>query len=140
MKRTFALIFTSILLSGCAAPQETFKGFIGISTKEVEEYRTQAVVKVLDFGYDACYAKAEKALKTMENVSIYAKSKELIAVYYVNLNTTPVGVFFKAIDPNRTQVEISSAAEEAREAVAKELFLKFAPPAPKQEGADHNIK
>jgi len=130
MKKILFAVSICIFLSGCGTfkencetSKELFKGFLGFSTKEVEEYRKDATIKILNCGYDACYALIEGKLKEAF-IPVYSRSRELIAVYYVDLNTTPVGIFFKAIDANHTQVEVSSPSPGARNAVFDALFLE----------------
>ena len=122
MKKILITLSVCVLLSGCATPAELLKGFLGISTKELEEGRSDALVKVFDYNYDTCYKKVESIVKAMPKVSVYARDKGGIAFYYIDPNTTPVGVFFKSIDPAHTQVEISSQDSSAKEWVAKNIF------------------
>jgi len=122
MKKILMTLSVCILLSGCAAPGELLKEFLGVSTKELEEGRSDAAVKVFDYNYDTCYKKTEAVIKAMPKVSVYAQDKGGIAFYYIDPNTTPVGVFFKEIDPAHTQVEISSPDAFAKEWVAKNVF------------------
>jgi hypothetical protein len=101
---------------------EASKGLVGVSTKAVEDARKTALVKVFDNDYKTCYNKTLIALKKMGNVSIYARDRQRIAFYYIDPNTTPVGVFFKKVDDAHTQVEISSQSSTAKESVAKYIF------------------
>ncbi|MDP3804057.1 MAG: hypothetical protein Q8Q87_00735 [Candidatus Omnitrophota bacterium] len=122
MKKIVLILSVSIFLSGCATPGDIWKGFLGISTGELETGRKDAALKVFDYDYDTCYKKIEKIINAMPKVSVYAKDKHMVAFYYIDMNTTPVGVFFKEIDPTRTQVEISSPSSNAKESVAKNIF------------------
>ena len=122
MKKIIIIMLCVVFLSGCATFDEAWKRFLGKSTVEIEKYRKDAAVKVLACGYDECYKNVDEALAGMDNVSIYAKKKDLIAVYYAELNTTPVGIFFTAVDPGRTRVEISSPANGPKDRIAKALF------------------
>jgi hypothetical protein len=142
MRKIPILLLACLLLSGCATKgtlqeqsKEIFKGFLGISTQELTEYRSQAVTKTFDCVYDECYARVENALKEMTDAEVYSKDKDLIAIYYVDLNTTPVGIFFKTVDAGHTQIEISSASIGARDAVAKKLFLLMEPPKDEKKSA-----
>ncbi|MFH0764749.1 MAG: hypothetical protein V1927_07105 [Candidatus Omnitrophota bacterium] len=138
MRKILITLSVCILLSGCAASTELLKGFLGISTKELEEGRTDAAVKVFDYNYDMCYKKTEAIVKAMPKVSVYAQNKGGIAFYYIDPNTTPVGVFFKSIDPTHTQVQISSRDSNAKDWVAKNVFsetvLKATPDAKIDKG------
>ena len=122
MKKIIVLLSICVFLSGCATPGETLKEFLGNSTKALEECRKDAAVKIFDYDYDTCYKKTEAILKKMLKVSIYAQDKHLIAFYYIDPNTTPVGVFFKEIDPAHTEVEVASEDPDAKEWVAKNVF------------------
>ncbi len=125
MRNILIVLLACIFLSGCATPGELFKGFLGNSTKILEDTRKDAMIKVFDYDYETCYAKIEKRLKDMPKTSIYVKDKEMIAVYYTDPNTTPVGIFFKEIDPTHTQVEISSPGLAAKEWVASNIFSEI---------------
>lgn len=114
-------------LSGCTSWHNCVKTFIGTSTQDVEDARNTALTKVFDYDYDTCYAKMEKLLKLMRKASVYAKNNEMIAFYYIDPNDTPVGIFFKKIDPAHTQVEVSSLSTPVKETIAKNLFSETTP-------------
>ena len=126
-------ILTSLLvcatISGCATPLEMAKCFIGVSTKEIQDYRKDALVKVFDYDYNTCYTKVENVVKVMPQVDIYAKSKNMIAINYKYLNIDAVGLFFTAVDAEHTKVEISSASPDAKKWVAENVFSEKALPA-----------
>jgi isocitrate dehydrogenase kinase/phosphatase len=122
-------------MTGCATTDDWLKGLLGTSTASVENARKNAVSKVFDYDYRTCYDKMKKLLEEMPQVSIYARKRGLIAIYYNSINTTPVGVFLKKADENRTRVEIASPSSSARDWVAKNLFSeKVLPAAPKEVG------
>jgi len=130
-----SLTLVAVCMTGCATTDDWFKGLLGVSTASVESARKNAVSKVFDYDYIVCYEKMKKILEEMPQVSIYARKKGLIAVYYNSVNTTPVGVFFKKIDEKKTGVEIASPSSSARDWVAKNLFSEKAlPEAPKEVG------
>ena len=58
----------------------------------------------------------------MPKVSIYAKRRDMIAIYYLDPNTTPVGVFFEEIDVSHTRIEVSSQGSGSKEFIAKCVF------------------
>jgi hypothetical protein len=110
-------------ISGCTSIKEAGKGFAGISTKELEAGRKSAIVKTFDYDYFTSFTKALDTLKNMGSY-IYAKDikKHMIAVYASELDTTPVGVFFKEISQTSTQVEVSSLSTYAKETISQEIF------------------
>jgi hypothetical protein len=112
-----------ILLGGCATILEGAKAVMGISTKSLEEGRKDAIVKIFNYDYSTCYAKTQTILKQIK-AYIYAQDKQeyMIAIYVSNTDTTPVGLFFKEIDTNNTQIEVSSPSKYAKETIAKRLF------------------
>lgn len=131
MKKILLVLSVSVFLSGCATPADMAKNFLGISTKELQERRKGALRKVFDYDYAACYNKVENILTGMPRVSIYAKEKDKIALFYIDPYNTPVGVFFIEVDQTHTQVEISSPSSAAKEWVAKNVFSeKILPPTP----------
>ena len=108
-------------LSGCACVKETIKGFFAISTKEIENVRDKAIVKIVDYDYDICYQRVEARLVEIGSY-VYVRGKDLLAVYISQTDTTPAGVFFKKIDTQNTQLEIASLAKDTKEYLAEKIF------------------
>ena len=108
-------------LSGCACLKEGVKGFLAISTKDIENVRDKAIVKIIDYDYLSCYKIVEAKLTEIGSY-IYAKKEDLIAVYISKTDTTPAGVFFKEIDKLKTQVEVASPAKDTKEYLAEKIF------------------
>jgi hypothetical protein len=115
-------------LAGCATLKEAARGFAGISTKALEENRKDALKKDFPYDYKTCYDKAKKFISESESY-IYDEDagKKMIAIYLSEEDTTPVGIFFKEITSNSTQVEVSSASTFAKEFIAGKLFKALAP-------------
>jgi hypothetical protein len=109
---------------GCACLKEGAGGFLAISTKDIEDARDKAIVRVVDYNYSTCYQMVEDRLIQIGSY-IYGKRKDLIAVYISQTDTTPAGVFFKEIDKKKTRVEISSPATDTREYLADKIFSAF---------------
>ncbi|MFA4888128.1 MAG: hypothetical protein WC628_00945 [Candidatus Omnitrophota bacterium] len=112
-----------ILFSGCETAKEYSKGFLGISTKALEDNRKNAVVKDFDMDYDTCYKMAKEGL-IARRTYIYAedRKKGMIAVYASGDDTVAVGVFFQKIDNAKTRVEVSSTSIYAKELVSGYVF------------------
>ncbi|MFH1338420.1 MAG: hypothetical protein ABIH40_01030 [Candidatus Omnitrophota bacterium] len=108
-------------LVGCACLKESAKGFLAISTTDIEESRGQALVKIVDYGYENCYGKVEEILTEIGSY-IYAKRKDLIAVYVSSTDTTPAGIFFKEINGHKTRLEVASPAKDTKEYLARKIF------------------
>jgi len=109
--------------SGCATVIEAGKGFVGISTKALEDNRKNALAKTFNCDYNTCYGETEKILKNI-GAYIYARDskKKMIAIYVSEQDTTPVGLFFKEIDANNTQIEVSSLSTYAKEFISGKVF------------------
>ncbi len=125
------LIVTGCLLStallGCAAVKEMGQGFIGVSTQVLEEKRKDALKKSFVLDYDGCYVKVKEILKGKENKKespIYAEDmqKKMIAVYFTQADTAPVGIFFTGEAENKTLIEVSSPSIYAKEEIANRIF------------------
>ncbi|MCM8781867.1 MAG: hypothetical protein NC828_02300, partial [Candidatus Omnitrophica bacterium] len=114
------------ILSGCASINETTKGFLGISTKVLEEGRKEAITKTVNFDYFTGFTKTIDLLSSI-GAYIYKKdiSGHMIAIYVSEADTTPVGIFFQEIDANKTIVEVSSPSTYAKETIAEKLFTKL---------------
>lgn len=117
-------------LLGCAAikkagcnVREAAKGIIGISTKQIEEARLDAIVKTFDYDYASCYKNTREILIRI-GAYIYCedKNKKLIAFYVSQEDTTPVGIFFKETEASKTRLEVASQSTSAKETIAKNVF------------------
>lgn len=97
-------------------------GALGGSTKPIEDARGQSLVKVFNDDARTCYDKTLALLKKMPNISVYAETGDMIAVYWKRINTTPVGVYFTQVDASRTKVEVASPSTTGKEWVAKNIF------------------
>jgi hypothetical protein len=121
----FFLILCLIIgiCAGCASFKEKFRGFMGVSTKVLEESRQDAITRAFNFDYNTCYDKVKAALKQTESY-IYSedKAKHMIAVYVSASDTTPVGLFFRDVDANNTEIQVSSPSTNAKEFVSKNVF------------------
>ena len=122
MNKFIVFLAICLLLSGCAIAGDGWKPLLGVSTRELKNCRSEAAVKVFEYDYKKCYKKTEALLKEMPNIEVYDKSKEMIAIFYINPDTTPVGIFFKEVDASHTQVEISSESTVAKEWIARNIF------------------
>ncbi|MFA6349785.1 MAG: hypothetical protein WCY12_02510 [Candidatus Omnitrophota bacterium] len=108
---------------GCASLKETGKGFLGISTKGLENGRKDAIVKTYSLNYANCDTQIREALKIIK-AYIYADDKEnnLIAIYVSETDTTPVGIFITKVNAGETKVEVSSPSSFAKDLIATKVF------------------
>ena len=136
-KKIALLVISSwliVMLAGCATVTEGTKGFLGISTKELEKQRKNAIAKTFTYDYFTCFTKTSDILKSI-NAYIYKKDikDKMIAIYVSSEDTTPVGIFFKEISASSTQIEVSSSSSPAKELIAKRVFLALEEPVKTQE-------
>lgn len=132
MKKLYRIIIFLICagaLIGCATIKEMISGMIGISTKVLEDNRKSAIVEVFAYDYPRCYKRCIEILKE-NGAYIYKQSikKYMIALYVSEEDTTPVGLFFKEIDKNHTQIEISSPSSYAKELISQRLYYGLKSP------------
>jgi len=127
-KLLFVVLFTFcfIHLYGCSSLREGVRGFAGVSTKVLEDNRENGLKITFKHDYNSCYKKIRDVL-ALNKCYIYANDpkKDMIALYVSEEDTTPVGVFLKAIDANSTLIEISSPSTYAKETIAKVVFSAF---------------
>ena len=116
------------MISGCVMIKEGAKGIAGLSTQALEDGRKDAIKNTFNYAHNSCYDKVGDTLKRM-GCYIYARGagKRMIAVYVSASDTTPVGIFFKEIDANNTQVEMSSPSTYAKEFMAARIFKDLGP-------------
>jgi hypothetical protein len=112
-----------VALLGCGTIKEVAKGFMGVSTKAMEDNRKSAITKTFNYDYLTCYTQTLDILKRIQ-AYIYMQSikKHMIAIYVSEEDTTPVGLFFKEIDATNTQVEVSSPSTYAKEFISGKVF------------------
>jgi hypothetical protein len=117
----FGFLISALL--GCQTLKEGTKGFLGVSTRSLEEARSNAIVKTFSYDYNACYTMAKDILKHMKSY-VYADEpkKHMVAFYISEQDTTPVALFFKEIDKANTQVEVSSLSTYAREFISEKVL------------------
>ena len=115
----------STALLGCVAVKEAGKGFVGVSTKVLEEKRKDSLKKSFVLDYSRCYLKVKEILSQKgKEAYIYAEvpKEKLIAAYLSSADTTPVGVFFTEEAGGNTLIEVSSPSIYAKEEIANRIF------------------
>jgi hypothetical protein len=113
-----------LFCAGCGVGmKESLKGVAGVSTKILEDNLPGAESQEFNLDHDVAYSKVQKIIKEI-NAYIYEvdKSKNLIAIYVTEEDTTPVGIFFKGVDNAKTRVSISSPSKFAKELIAEKIF------------------
>jgi len=128
--RAGAFVFVLLIcaLFGCAATKEAAKCVLGVSTKELEDSRENAIKEKLNCAYSECYKDILEGLKS-RGTYVYAQDtkNKMIAVYVSEEDTTPVGVFFKVVDDKTTQIEVSSPSVYGKEFIANRIKSIFSP-------------
>lgn len=122
----FIVLISFLSVSGCATVKEGAKQVIGISTKELENSRKDAIVRDMRYDYFSAYTKTLDILKGL-NFYIYEQNikKHMIAIYISQADTTPVGMFFKELDADKTRIEFASPSTYAKEYVAAKVSSAF---------------
>ncbi|MDD4938864.1 MAG: hypothetical protein PHE18_00450 [Candidatus Omnitrophica bacterium] len=122
LREVLIICFLISNLTGCATIIESCKGLAGVSTRSVEDARKNAIKKAYNYDYSSCVSQVRDILKGIRSY-IYADNgrKQMIAVYLSEEDTTPVGIFFKEIDPKSTQVEVSSPSTYAKEFISGKI-------------------
>jgi len=123
-KGKFLLVLFFVVLSGCSNLKEALRGFLGTSTKILEDGRKEAVVREFRVDFPTCHSKIKKILKE-KGCYLYREDLQnnLLAFYLSEEDTTPVGIFLSALDTDKTRVEISSPSSYAKNLVAKFIVV-----------------
>jgi hypothetical protein len=110
-------------MSGCAGTKEVCKGFLGVSTKVLEDGRKDALKKEIGYDLITCHNRIRSILKE-GGAYIYADdlSKDMLALYVSEEDTTPVGVFLTEQSKTVTLVEVTSPSTYGKEKISKLLF------------------
>lgn len=124
MKKFMLWALILVFCSGCGVGwKESLRGLAGTSTKILEDNLAGAESQEFNLGYDAAYTKAMALLKKMEAyVYRVEPKKKLVAIYISEEDTTPVGIFFKATDKNKTLISVSSPSSFAKRVISVKLF------------------
>lgn len=119
------LFFGSLIFSGCAGIKEISKGIAGVSTRELDKRRADAIKRTYDCKYEDAF---DKVLKVLEEKGCYVYTKDLkkcmIAVYVSEQDTTSVGIYFNA-SGHATEIEVSSPSTYAKELISSKIFSSF---------------
>ena len=106
--KIFIIFLLAAFLSGCTALT-----IVGVSRQALEKEKIK-YSKVFDKDISYCY---ENILKTLASwkVAIYEKKEKryILALHFDTvfancIDTTEVGIFFKELEPNKTEIEVSS--------------------------------
>jgi len=137
LNKSFIIFLGITFLSGCAALTQGAKGIAGLSTKEIEVSRKDAVKKDYNYDYKTCFNKAKEILNK-KGAYIYAQSikRHMIAVFVSQSDTTPVGLYFKEIDATHTSIEFSSPSTYAKELIAAKVSRGLNPQEEKEGEED----
>lgn len=119
----FIVCISIFTMAGCSTVKEAAKCVAGISTKELEDLRKDAIKKTVNLDYDICCNRVKRILKRAKTYT-YAEdpAKHLIAIYLSETDTTPVGVFIIKQDKEKTLIEVSSPSAYAKEFIAAKIF------------------
>ncbi|MCX5700548.1 MAG: hypothetical protein NTZ63_03315 [Candidatus Omnitrophica bacterium] len=144
------LILLIGILAGCSSMKEGVKGFLGVSTKVLEDHRKDAIKKEFNYDLVTSHSKIMKIIRqdmvnknvnslmgnkgmfgsedTEDNVSnrvyVYEDNlkQDFIACYLTETDTTPVGIFLTETGKGKTLVEVSSPSTYAKETIANTIF------------------
>lgn len=123
LKILVCAILFGVFASGCAGVKEAGRGFLGVSTKVLENNREGSLKKKFNFDYNSC---SEKVIKSLKSGGTYIYNQDakkgMIAVYISTEDTTPVGIFLTKIDANNTEVEVASPSSYGKKTIAKMIF------------------
>ena len=125
-----SLFLVCVLLAGCASVLDSPRSLLGVSTRDLELRRSQAVYKTLSCSptdaFDAieAFAEANKYL-------VFRKDRGALVLVLMRIpgavDTTEVGVFLVPLDEGRSvRIEVSSRSSFARRVVAQNLFAHLA--------------
>lgn len=121
--KIFLLFLIFCFFSGCCGVKEACRGFLGVSTKILEDTRKDALKKDFSGDLETTHKKIKDILKA-EGAHIYRDDlpEHLIALYVSEEDTTPVGVFLSEVDKTNTRVEVSSPSTYDKEFIAQIVF------------------
>ena len=128
MKAVKLFLFFALfcLLGGCSGLKEATRGFAGVSTKVLEDARPEAIKKDFSGNLEEIHGKITEILKK-EGSYVYKDdlTRNFIALYLSEEDTTPVGIFLTEVD-NKIRIEVSSPSTYGKEFIANIVFSSLA--------------
>jgi len=114
------------LLGGCSGLKEATRGFAGVSTKVLEDARPEAIKKDFSGNLEEMHGRITEILKK-EGSYVYKDdlTRNFIALYLSEEDTTPVGIFLTEVD-NKIRIEVSSPSTYGKEFIANIVFSSLA--------------
>lgn len=132
MKIYITSIIVMALLSGCCSLKNLPDYIAGTYVNQPEEGTPGRYIKAVDLPYPASFERAEKALEEMgASIRYKNKKKHTILAWYFDkmydkcIDTTKVGVYFKELSPEKTQIDVACGNYGLAEFVAAGLFEKL---------------
>jgi hypothetical protein len=153
MKLFYRLFFLSIMTSliGCSTITEPFKLVLGVSTKALQDARSNAEKGSYNCSYHDCFdavlslARGEKSpnekmevdaegeledvAETVKYFDVFRKNRKkgFIVVMGIQgqVDTTEAGIFFTFNDDRHTALDVSSLSTPAKKKVANAIFEKL---------------
>ena len=129
MNYIFLLLISILLItSGCGHVTEVSKTVWGSSTRALETSRDDAPTQSFACSFEKCYdevlsfAQAEGYVVFQER-----KAEKLLVLMGVpkSVDTTEVGIFFTAVGPEETKLEVASLSSYAEEIVSDAFFSQL---------------
>ncbi|MFA6384805.1 MAG: hypothetical protein WCY10_05485 [Candidatus Omnitrophota bacterium] len=121
-----AICCAAVVGAGCCGFKEGSRGFLGVSTKVLEDGRQNAISRTYPVNYAKCLETVNTALADSK-AYVYARkdADKMIAFYLTESDTTPVGVFFTEKDGSATEVAVSSPSRYAKEFITDKIAAGF---------------
>ena len=120
------ILLIALSLSGCASSVSNIPASLaGINIRDLEGARADGRIETVPLSYDDAYNKVTDII-TDNKLVVFRTSKKDQYIVFIGLpkqtNTTRVGVFFKPISDNSTEITVSCLSDTA---LAKAAALVF---------------
>lgn len=135
MKLLLTLIIGMYALSGCCSVKNLPDYIAGTYVNQPEAGTGGRYIKTFDYPYHTCFERSEAILEGMgASIRYKSKRKHKILAWYFDkiydtcIDTTKVGVYFKELSPQKTQVDVACGNYGLAKFVSDELFKELEKP------------
>lgn len=125
----WVLCIVCVFLAGCAAVVDAPGSLLGVSTRDLELRRSQAVYKTLSCSPEDAFDAVE-AVAAANKYLVFRKDRTALYLILMHIpravDTTEVGVFLVPLEEGQsTRLEVASRSSFARREVAQVLFFSL---------------
>lgn len=132
MKKFIFFVISLIALSGCCRLENLPDYIAGTYVNQPKEGTGGRYVKIFDLPYSDSFDRAAQAVVEMGgSFRFKSRKRRTILAWYFDkvfvgaIDTTKVGIYFKEIEPGKTQIDIACGNYELAKFVSDRVFARL---------------